>query len=131
MIKIGCCLNMNAIVEPATGAEAIPLVLDLGFDYFELPLAQVMELWEEGFKELLEKVNAGGIPVEACNNFFPARFRLTGEEARHNEALEYVRAAVDRAADVGVKLSCWEAPVRKIFRRVSPTKKPGNSFHNF
>jgi sugar phosphate isomerase/epimerase len=100
-MRIGCCLNMNAAAEPKIGAETAPLFAELGFDYVELPLAQVMELPEEGFGKLLSTVRSGGIPLEACNNFFPPRIRLTGEDADQAAALEYARAATDRAAALG------------------------------
>jgi hypothetical protein len=73
---------MNGRGEPRIGDEAIPLFAELGYDYIELPLAQVMELSEDGFKDLLRGIRTGGIPAEACNNFFPARVRLTGEDAK-------------------------------------------------
>jgi sugar phosphate isomerase/epimerase len=104
MLKIGCCVNMNASGDPKIGAEAIPLFAELGYDYVELPLAQIMELSEEGFSDLLRGIRAGGIPAEACNNFFPARVRLTGGDAKLDAALEYARGAADRAAAMGVKL---------------------------
>jgi sugar phosphate isomerase/epimerase len=103
-MKIGCCLNMNAISEPGIGTERIPVIAGQGYDYIELPLAQVMELSAEGFRELLGKIRGGDIPLEACNNFFPATVRLTGEEARQETALEYAGAACDRAAAMGAKI---------------------------
>jgi sugar phosphate isomerase/epimerase len=103
-MKIGCCLNMNASQEPKTGAEYIPVFGKLGYDYIELPLAQVMELPENGFKDLLERIKTGGIPAEACNNFFPAYLRLTGEEAKQEAALDYAKAALGRASAMGVKI---------------------------
>ena len=104
MIRIGCCLSMFAVNEPRIGDEAIPLVSKLGFDYIETPLAQVMDLSEEKFHELLRTIRTEGIPMEACNNFFPARIRLTGEEARLDQALEYVKAAAHRAAAMGADI---------------------------
>jgi sugar phosphate isomerase/epimerase len=104
MMKLGCCLNMNASLEPKIGAESIPVIAARGFDYIELPLAQVMELSGEGFRDLLDKIRNGGIPVEACNNFFPPRVRLTGEEAKQETALEYAKAACERAAAMGAKI---------------------------
>jgi sugar phosphate isomerase/epimerase len=103
-MRIGCCLNMNAAGEPRTGAEGIPLFRELGYDYVELPLAQVMELPAAAFRELTGTVRGAGIPVEACNNFFPPQIRLTGEEARPRAALDYLGAALDRAAALGVKI---------------------------
>jgi sugar phosphate isomerase/epimerase len=104
MMKLGCCLNMNAALEPRTGAESIPLIAARGFDYIELPLAQVMELSAQSFQELLGRIRAGGIPLEACNNFFPPMIRLTGEEAKQDAALEYVGAACERAAAMGARI---------------------------
>jgi sugar phosphate isomerase/epimerase len=104
MMKLGCCLNMNAALEPKTGAETIPVIAAQGFDYIELPLAQVMELSAQGFRELLETIRAGGVPMEACNNFFPPTVRLTGEEAKREAALEYAGAACERAAAMGAKI---------------------------
>lgn len=104
MIKIGCCLNMNAVGEDKTGREAIPLFAELGYDYIELPLAQVMELSEECFKDLLDTIKMSGIPLEACNNFFPAHVRLTGADAVLSTALEYAKAAAEQAAKMGAKI---------------------------
>jgi sugar phosphate isomerase/epimerase len=104
MMKLGCCLNMNASLEPKIGAESIPVIAAQGFDYIELPLAQVMELSAAGFRDLRDRILNGGIPMEACNNFFPATVRLTGEEARQEAALEYAGAACERAAAMGAKI---------------------------
>jgi sugar phosphate isomerase/epimerase len=104
MFKIGCCLSMNAKTDSKTGEEAIPLFAKMGFDYIELPLAQVMDLSEEEFNELLRQIRTGGIPMEACNNFFPARLRLTGEDAKPDLIMEYVKAATERAATMGAKI---------------------------
>jgi sugar phosphate isomerase/epimerase len=95
---------MNAEAETKIGEEAIPLFAKMGFDYIELPLAQVMDLPAEQFNELLRLIRIGGIPVEACNNFFPARIRLTGEDAKLETIAEYVKTATERAATMGVKI---------------------------
>jgi len=104
MIKIGCCLNMNAKDNYKTGKEDIAVFAGLGYDYVEMPLAQVMDLGENEFRGLLSVIKTEGIPMEACNNFFPARVRLTGEEARTETILEYAAAAIDRAARMGAKI---------------------------
>ena len=103
-MKIGCCLGMNAVTEPRIGHEAIPLMAELGFDYVELPLAQLMELSEKSFQELLNRIKTSGIPVDANNNFFPASVRLTGENADLNKALDYAKHAVQRTAAMGAKI---------------------------
>jgi sugar phosphate isomerase/epimerase len=95
---------MIAATESKIGDEAIPIIAKLGFDYVELPLAQVMDLSEGKFLELVRTIRLEGIPLEACNNFFPARIRLTGEEARLDITTGYVKAALDRAASMGAKV---------------------------
>jgi sugar phosphate isomerase/epimerase len=95
---------MNAASEPKTGQEASPLFAELGFDYIELPLAQVMEHSDEAFRNLCNTIKAEGIPLEACNNFFPASIRLTGENAVLANALEYAKSAAERAAKMGAKI---------------------------
>lgn len=103
-MKIGCCLNMVATAATKIGDEHIPLFAELNYDYIELPLAQVMDLSDEEFAALGERVGAGGIPLEACNNFFPATHRLTGEKADHAAALDYARRALGRAAKLGAEV---------------------------
>jgi sugar phosphate isomerase/epimerase len=95
---------MIANTESKVGEEAIPLFAKMGFDYIELPLAQVMDLSEEKFNDLLRQIRTSGIPMEACNNFFPARIRLTGEDANPAHITEYVKAATERAAAMGAKI---------------------------
>ena len=103
-MKLGCCLNMNAKGDFKIGEESIPLFSKLGYDYIELPLAQVMDLQEDAFRSLLSDIKSGGIPMETCNNFFPANIRLTGENATPDIALEYAKRACDRAAQMGAKI---------------------------
>ena len=103
-MKLGCCLNMLAKTETRIGDENAALFHELGYDYIELPLAQIMELSEEDFSKICVQIGNLGIPVEACNNFFPASIRLTGENANLHGALEYVRRATARAAEMGVKV---------------------------
>ena len=103
-MKLGCCLNMNAVGNFKIGEECIPVFSGLGYDYVELPLAQIMDLSEDSFSFLLQTIKECGIPLEACNNFFPAGIRLTGENAEPGAALEYARRACGRAAALGAKI---------------------------
>jgi sugar phosphate isomerase/epimerase len=103
-LKLGCCLNLLAKTETRIGDENAALIRELGYDYIELPLAQVMDLSEEDFSKMRARIGSLGIPVEACNNFFPASVRLTGENADLNAALDYVKRATARAAAMGAKV---------------------------
>jgi D-psicose/D-tagatose/L-ribulose 3-epimerase len=102
-MKFGCCVNMLSKAAVKIGYEFIPLVEKLGFDYVELPLAQVMELDEEAFAAgPLAAVQAANIPCLRMNNFLPSTLRLTGSDARLDEALDYARKALKRASRLGV-----------------------------
>ncbi len=86
------------------GRKAMGLLSETGYDYMELPLAQVMELDDESFEELLVQIRETGIPCEACNNFFPAYVRITGKEADMEKIRAYVERALDRAERMGAKV---------------------------
>jgi sugar phosphate isomerase/epimerase len=103
-MKIGCCLGPLARDEAKTGYTIVPVIAPLGFDYIELPLAQIMAVSKAQRAKLVEAVQAEGVPVEACNNFFPAHIRLTGDDAKRDVALDYAKSACDWAAALGVKI---------------------------
>lgn len=102
-MKLGCCLNMLDMEADPTGRSYIPAAKEAGCDYVELPLAQIMDLDRTEFDGLLMQLKESGIPCEACNNFFPASVRLTGEDAQPERIKAYLQEAVDRAARLGAK----------------------------
>ena len=102
-MRFGCCGSMISPSLDPIGIELIEVMAEVGFDYAELSLADLMNLTDAAFDLLVRRVDKSGIHCEACNNFFPARIRLTGTEAQPAEALDYARAAIERAARLGVK----------------------------
>ena len=52
-MRFGCCLNMIAKGPDGTGIEYIEALAKAGFDYAELPLAEMMALPDGQFQELL------------------------------------------------------------------------------
>lgn len=102
-MKIGCCVNMLAVGNDGIGAEWIPYLKEYGYDYVELPLAQIMDLSDEDFHKLLTFLDETGLPCESCNNFFPASVRLTGPKASFEKAEAYIEQAVKRASRLGAK----------------------------
>lgn len=102
-MRFGCCLNMIATGPDGTGIEYLEQLADYGYDYVELPLAQMMDLSDEQFAALQQRVAASGVSCEVCNNFFPTNFRLTGPAVDYNRIMEYVERALARAARLGVK----------------------------
>lgn len=102
-MRFGCCLNMVAQGHDGTGVEHLPELAAAGYDYVELPLAELMALSEEGRKEVQKALQRTGVPCETCNNFFPGTIRLTGEEADPDAVMEYVDRALAFAGSLGVK----------------------------
>ncbi|MCL2865446.1 MAG: sugar phosphate isomerase/epimerase [Lachnospiraceae bacterium] len=104
MIKIGCCTNMVAEDSAGIGIDRIEKLAELGYDYIELPLAQMMQLNDKDFAKLSTRVEQSGIPCLACNNFFPATMQLTGSETTPTDALKaYIEKALIRAEHIGAK----------------------------
>lgn len=89
--------------EDGIGFEWAKDLAEIGYDYVELPLAQVMALSEAAFQKLKEQMDSFGIKCRACNNFFPASVRLTGWDADQSVISDYVFAAVSRASEMGVE----------------------------
>lgn len=102
-MKLGCCLNMLGDSAEPIGRAYIGAAKEAGYDYVELPLAQIMDLDEKEFDGLLAQLLESGIPCETCNNFFPAAVRLTGEDVQPEKVKEYIRKAVGRASRLGAK----------------------------
>lgn len=86
------------------GQQWLPILRQAGYDYVELPLAQIMDFSEETFCALLEELKTLEIPCEACNNFFPKEVRLTGETVCFDQIQTYVEHAVSRAVRLGAKV---------------------------
>jgi hypothetical protein len=72
---------MIAPARDSIGVEIVETAAEIGFDYIELSLRDVTELSAPAYARLRARMARVGLPCEACNNFFPARLRLTGAEA--------------------------------------------------
>ncbi|MFT4171847.1 MAG: sugar phosphate isomerase/epimerase family protein [Rhodocyclaceae bacterium] len=103
-MKFGCCGNLVARGDDRTGIEIVEAVASSGYDYIELPIAEMCALSDEQFGALRMRVEAAGIPCEVCNNFFPPYMPITGPDAKLAELLEYVEFALTRAASLGARV---------------------------
>jgi len=112
-VRIGFCTNLIAAQTDSTGSEWIEKGQELGFDYVELPLAQMVDLNDEEFSSLKEKVGSSGLTCEACNNFFPGTIRLTGYAVDYGKIGEYLDKALGRATQLGVKVIVLGSPKSK------------------
>ncbi len=102
-MKYGCCLNMLSNTPDGTGSEHLALFRRIGYDYAELPLAEIMSLPEAGFNRLLEDLNESGLQCASCNNFFSPAMRLTGPEVDFDAVFSYVDRAVVAAVKLGAE----------------------------
>lgn len=103
-MKFGYCVNMIAQDDHGIGYEQLPMLKRVGFDYVELPLAQIMTMGDRAFRTgPLAALDSTGLPCLACNNFFPASYHLTGPQVDADSILAYANAALDRAAVMGAK----------------------------
>jgi sugar phosphate isomerase/epimerase len=112
-MRIGYCTNLIATQIDGTGSEWIEKGQENGFDYVELPLAQMVDLNDEEFSSLKERVGSSGLKCEACNNFFPGSIRLTGNAVDYGKIEEYLQKALGRAAQLGVKVVVLGSPKSK------------------
>jgi D-psicose/D-tagatose/L-ribulose 3-epimerase len=103
-MRIGACLNMNARDPAGVGLDDIGIFAELGYDYIEVPLAQAMTLDDRAFEELPARLARAGIDCEACNNFLPARVRVTGPAVDRAAVMAYAEKALARAARLGAKI---------------------------
>jgi sugar phosphate isomerase/epimerase len=87
-----------------SGIDVIPVLKKLGFDYAELSLAHLCAMDDAEFYKLLSELQSIGLPVEACNNFFPAGVQLTGPMVNNEIIIDYLNKAFQRAAALGVKV---------------------------
>ncbi len=101
-MRYGYCVNMLAEDPYGVGYAWIPRLQSWGFDYVDLPMAQLMKMDDAAFKaQVLAPLRETGLPCVCVNNLFPADIRLTGPDAAHETALEYARRAFSRAAQLG------------------------------
>lgn len=49
-MKFGYCVNMIAQDNHGIGYEQLPMLKRVGFDYVELPLAQIMTMGDRAFR---------------------------------------------------------------------------------
>ena len=103
-MRFGCCGSLVAAGPDRTGVEIAEQIAALGYDYIELPLAEMMALSDGDFAALRRKVAASGLRCETCNNFFPASLRLTGAEADPARIRAYYTRALERAAQLGAEV---------------------------
>ena len=122
-MKIGYCTNLINTQADGTGSHFINKGKEKGFDYIELPLAEIVALNDADYDSLKELLSSSGLKCEACNNFFPPTIRLTGTDVDDGIIEDYLTKAFKRAADLGVKVIVFGSPRSKNIPEGFPVGK--------
>ena len=94
MIRLGIC----------TSIDNASIMAEIGYDYIELGMTAVTRMSDEEYADLLIKVKASPLPVEAMNGMIPADYVLCSEEGTGDAVKEYLTKAFARAHELGVKV---------------------------
>lgn len=122
-MKFGCCTNMVAQGEDVIGINRIEKLYEYGYDYVELPLAQIMEISDEDFALLKKRISDSKINCETCNNFFPTDLKLTGPQIDEESIENYYKKALKRASELGVKYVVFGSGPAKNIPEGFPVKE--------
>lgn len=91
-MRFGCCIGR---------VDQLSATRDVGLDYVEVSVAGLV--MQEGFERLSQELLSGP-PVLAANVFLPSTVRLVGPDEGTEGVLAYVREAVARLQQLGVKI---------------------------
>lgn len=106
---------MHGNKEDPAGIRIIEQAVRDGFDYVELPLVQIMDLGQDEFGRVVDKLSSRGIKCLRNNNFFPGYMRLTGSQVNKAEIEDYIERALVRSHVLGVtKVVFGSGPARSI-----------------
>jgi len=82
----------------------LPQLKEWGYEYVEFSLRDLMGIPREQWGNFCKKVERIGLPVEACNNFFPPSQRITGSNVDFKALTQYTRESLGRAKDLGARV---------------------------
>lgn len=130
-MKFGYCVNMLSLPgSDGSGKEWLPMIGRLGFDYVELPMAQMMAYSDEDFERLfLKPLQESGLECHCSNNFFPASIRITGPDADHQAMQAYAEKAMARAERLGAKKIVFGSSGARNYPVAFPRAQAVAQFH--
>ena len=98
-MKIGVC----------TSPDKLPLLAELGYDYFEACFSWLADLSEEEFRKQTARVEAYAVAGEACNIFFRGGMKLYAPDGNQDMLLReiagYAETGFRRASAWGGKIA--------------------------
>jgi len=87
-----------------TGLNNINILGNIGCDYIEIALNNVVSLNDEEFLEYVQLIKNSKVKCEAANCFFPGSMKIVGKDIDKNKISEYIKNALHRASLLGVKV---------------------------
>ena len=111
---IGCCVNMLPKESGDPGLSYAPAIKQAGFDYIELPIAQMITLSGAQFDSARGLLAQLDLPVRATNNFFAPDVRLLGPKADKGLVRARYTHALEWAARLGAKCAVFGSPWAKL-----------------
>jgi len=110
---IGCCMNLLAEGADKIGIERVEMIAGLGYDYIELPMVPMMQLSDEDFDLLCQRVRRAGIPCRSCSNLLPPDIRVTGPDVDYDKFHTYLEKATSRARKLGASVLVFGSPAAR------------------
>ena len=90
-MRFGCFGMVNDI-------EAIS---QAGFDFIEPNLKELIELSEDAFQDVLLRLKASGLAVDAISWILPTNLDLTAEQTRYEDWQDYISTGISRSLAMG------------------------------
>lgn len=112
-MKFGCCGSMIDPEHDPIGIDRIEKLEEIGYDYIELSLRDIMKLSDADFLQLERRVSRSGLRCEACNNFMPPDLKVTGPGVDTKSVLNYVENAFERAGRLGAEVIVFGSPLSR------------------
>lgn len=100
-MKIGICAP----------PEKLPLLAELGYDYFEANFSWLADLDEDTFRSKTALVEASPLRAEAFNGFFPGGMRLYSPDGDQSDLLREIAAYCEKGFS---RASAWGGKVAVI-----------------
>ena len=113
-MTVGCCVNMLPKDRGDPGFSYAPAIRQAGFDYIELPIAQVITLTDREFEEHRAVLRDLALPVRATNNFFAPDVRLIGPGVDRELVRDRYTHALAWASRLGAHCAVFGSPWAKF-----------------
>lgn len=114
-MRFGVCGNLAASKPDKTGIEIIEKLKQVGYDYIELPISEIMDLPVQAREEIVARVDGSGLRSEVMNNFFPRRMKLTGPRVDRPAIRAYYEEALALAKRLGAEYMVFGSPFAKSY----------------